>query len=567
MNNEKPNVENERALLNDAREKGTGATLFAFAKLSGPGWLQSAITLGGGSLAGGLYLGVLSGYSMMWLQPLAMILGVIMLSAIGYVALSTGKGPFRAIKEEVNPVLAWGWAIATLMANLVWCLPQFALGTAAIQQNLVPGIPKVACVAILFIAAGTVIWFYDSGGKGIKIFETLLKIMVAIVVLCFFGVVIRMTFSSEGLEWGKILAGFIPNPSLLFKPAAGFVDVLAQAGDYSQFWTDKILSQQRDVMVTAAATAVGINMTFLLPYSLLARGWDRDFRGLATFDLSTGLFIPFVLATSCVVIASASQFHAKYDPGLLGEPGPNGEQVEPAANLVGAYTGNCDARLKAEHGEAFDSMTDDQKAAARAALPLADRQLAAMLVKRDAFNLAASLERLTGKTFSHVIFGIGVLGMAISTIIILMLINGFVVCEMLGLPSHGTPHRIGCFLAGITGATGPFLWAGKAKFWLAVPTSVFGMILLPIAYWTFFAIMNNKRLLGDAMPQGGKRIAANIAMFVAAGLATFGAGWVLVGKPPAIRTFAFTLVGIFVVLAVIAQVMMNKKHAAADNDG
>ena len=63
----------------------------------------------------------------------------------------------------------------------------------------------------------------------------------------------------------------------------------------------------------------------------------------------------------------------------------------------------------------------------------ADKELAAMLVKRDSFNLAASLEGLLGsKAFSHYIFGIGVVGMALSTIIILMTINGHAVCEVLG---------------------------------------------------------------------------------------------------------------------------------------
>ncbi len=61
--------------------------------MSGPGWLQAAITLGGGSLAGAMYLGSFTGYNMMWLQPLAMILGVIMLSAIAYVTLTTGERP------------------------------------------------------------------------------------------------------------------------------------------------------------------------------------------------------------------------------------------------------------------------------------------------------------------------------------------------------------------------------------------------------------------------------------------------------------------------------------------
>ena len=86
-------AERELKLINEAKEKGTGAVLATFIKLSGPGWLQGAITLGGGSLAGALYLGVIMGYHMMWLQPVAMILGVIMLSAISYVTLSTEERP------------------------------------------------------------------------------------------------------------------------------------------------------------------------------------------------------------------------------------------------------------------------------------------------------------------------------------------------------------------------------------------------------------------------------------------------------------------------------------------
>jgi Mn2+/Fe2+ NRAMP family transporter len=90
----------------------------------------------GGSLASSLFLGVLAGYSLLWLQPIAIILGIIMLSAISHVTLSTGQSPFVSINNEINPVLGWGWAIATIMANIVWCLPQFSLGTAAVTQNL-----------------------------------------------------------------------------------------------------------------------------------------------------------------------------------------------------------------------------------------------------------------------------------------------------------------------------------------------------------------------------------------------------------------------------------------------
>ena len=68
-------------------------------RLSGPGWLQSAITLGGGSLIGALFLGVLGGTNLIWLQLVAIIMGVVMLSAISYVTLSTGG---KASPENIS---------------------------------------------------------------------------------------------------------------------------------------------------------------------------------------------------------------------------------------------------------------------------------------------------------------------------------------------------------------------------------------------------------------------------------------------------------------------------------
>lgn len=552
-------VEQDRQAIHAAQQLGWGATLAEYVRLSGPGWLQSAITLGGGSLAGSLYLGVIAGYELLWLQPLMMVLGVVMLSAIGYVALSTGRRPFEAINQDVNPVLGWAWAIATLMANLVWAMPQFSLGTAAIQQNLLGGASdaasKYAAVGALFVIAAVIVWFYDSGGVGVKVFDFLLKAMVAVIVLSFFGVVVAMSLSKQGLPWGQILAGFVPNFRLLLEPASQFREILAEtvAEDY---WRDKILASQRDRMVTAAATAVGINMTFLMPYSMLKRGWDRDFRGLATFDLATGLFVPFVLATSCVVIAAASQFHTRYDAVLVGEQA--GEVTAPQG-VRDAYAKNLDGVVKhlAGQTEHEDKSADQIKADV---VSLADRKVAAMLVPRDANALANSLKDLTGETVAQYVFGVGVLGMAISTIIILMLINGFTVCEMLGQPSKGPLYYAGCIMPGITGALGfLFLWGdGNARFWLAVPTSVFGMVLLPIAYITFFLMMNSERLMGPHRLQGGKGLAANAVMLVALVAATIGASWSIWGRTQLVpgtsvqvRWVGIALVAVFVLAAII----------------
>lgn len=545
-------IELEKRQLVEAEAKGAGAALKLYTRLSGPGWLQSAITLGGGSLAGSLYLGVLAGYSLMWLQPVAMIMGIIMLSAISYVTLSTGKRPLQAINDHVNPVLGWGWAVATLMANIVWCLPQFSLGTAAVQQNLLPALSgtggKVVICFLLFAAATTVIWFYDSGSKGIKVFEVILKTMVGLVVICFFGVVVKMGMSRDGLPWDAILAGFFPDLGLLNHPANTFDWALARTDTFADFWRMEIVSMQRDVMITAAATAVGINMTFLLPYSMLKKNWGREHRGLAVFDLSTGLFIPFVLATSCVVIASASRFHAQPQEGLMEGTAPAGMQAQ--------YMAYLESRVRAEIGaDAFADLDETEKASLTSALPMPDKSMAAMLVKRDAFNLAESLQGLTGPAFANYIFGIGVLGMALSTIIILMLISGFTVCEMAGVPPTGLPHRLGCLLAGL-GVLGPFIWSGKTQFWLAVPTSVFGMTLLPIAYLTFFLMMNNRGLMGKDIPRGKLRIFVNGLLLIALGVATFGAAWSVWNK---VKWIGVAVVCIFFGLAILVHFIRPPK--------
>ncbi|MFW6163145.1 MAG: divalent metal cation transporter, partial [Planctomycetota bacterium] len=524
--------------------------------------------------------------------------------------------------------LGWGWAIATALANMVWCLPQFSLGAASARLNLFPKLigptvmsetagKAIASLAILLICV-VVIWFYDKGSAGIRIFEWVLKIMVGIVILCFFGVVIKMSLVGK-LDWGNILAGFVPDLSMLVEPAKTFSEHLATTGEYADFWKDMIVAMQRDVMISASATAVGINMTFLLPYSMLAKGWRKNARGLAIFDLSTGLFIPFLLATGCVVIASATQFHTDYHRGLVGEPYKmrakdgtitvvnvgEGQAVDeselkvqpkPSGGLQGKYTSIANQRVVLRLGtRAFDDLdsakqtellggvtpaeasksrlfeayaqlgkpqfgklTDEEKAAAREALPQADKRMAAMLIKRSAFDLAASLQPLLGDIFSHYIFGIGVLGMAISSIIILMLISGFVVCEMVGVPPKGNAHRLACMLP-VVGVLGPFIWTGKAAFWLAVPTSVFGMVLAPIAYWTFFLLMNSRSLLGDAMPRGGRRVAWNVLMLIAAGFITFGSLWSIWSKA---QYYGLAGLGVFLLLVLIVQVARKKGPAS-----
>ncbi|MEM8736656.1 MAG: hypothetical protein AAGG44_20670, partial [Planctomycetota bacterium] len=426
-------VSADRQILVSAQKRGGIAIPFAFARLSGPGWLQSAITLGGGSLTGALFLGVLGGTSMLWLQLIAIIMGVVMLSAISYVTLSTGKRPFQAINEYVNPVLGCGWLLATSAANMIWCMPQFSLSFDALDKNLFPGglLPqdaddtqifqtKMVVSVILFVAAFVLVVFNERRGLTARIFDLFLKALVGMIVVCFFGVVIYLV-REHGLPWKEILSGFIPNLNQWNEPTGEVAEIVTAAPESLQsFWTNFIVSNQRDVMIGAAATAVGINMTFLLPYSMLARGWDKPFRGLARFDLATGMAIPYVLVTSCVVIAAAFSFHGKVDEAFLSSD-PN---VMSTSSIYGGASDVFAKRFAHELGTeqwstmseeeqtkeeanktkiiatlgaaAWSEISEDDQAQMIADLPTSEKKLAATLVKRNAFQLSQSLEPLLG---------------------------------------------------------------------------------------------------------------------------------------------------------------------------
>jgi len=571
----KGRIENDRELIVAAKQKGRAALVKTFLKLSGPGWLQSGITLGGVSFSSSLYLGIFAGFSFMWLQPLAMILGIIMLGAIAYVTLSTSQRPLRAINLHVNPVLGWSWLFASAAANLVWSMPQFTLGTRAIRQNLLPNlvgpevIPdpwgKILVVCCLLAICITVAMFYGAGGRGLKIFEIIIKVIVSMIVLSFFGVVIKL--SIEGvLPWGQIFRGFIPRLRLLSEPTdtiKPFIEAVPEG--FRQFWEKLIVSQERDVMRAAAAAAVGINMTFLLPYSMLRKGWDKYFRGLAIFDLSTGLFIPFILATGFVVIASASRFHTVTAAGFLGEVDEKGQLVQPAPNLVAGYNDLLAQRLKFEIGsEEFAKLSGQQIKQRTEALPFADKRMAATIVKRDNINLADALAPLTGSFLAQFVFGLGVLGMGIGAATVLMTINGLCLCELLNRPTGGWTQRIGSLMVSV-GALGAIFWDRPAP-WLAMPTSVICIILLPIAYFAFLLLMNQKSMLGDSMPRGGKRAVWNILMAISVAAATFvsiWSLWVTTEKWLGSGWYGMLIAALFIGLVVVVHIVRKANKQAA----
>jgi hypothetical protein len=400
-------------------------------------------------------------------------------------------------------------------------MPQFSLAYDALDKNLLAlggggdGLgdamgTKLTVTIALLLAAGFVVLLKAKEGKTAKLFDLFLKALIGLVVICFVGVVILLGLNGQ-LNFGEIFSGMIPNIGQWSKPAGELSTLIAGLPAESQdYWNTTILSSQRAVMIAAAATAVGINMTFLLPYSMLSRGWDKPFRGLARFDLSTGMAIPYVLVTTCVVVAAASTFHAKIDDKLS-----SGElAVMQESPMFDSVKKPLLARIDAKLGDTAESIDEAEKLAMAASLSVEEKKLALSLVKRNAFQLSETLSPLLGVGLANLVFGLGVFGMGFSTIIILMLINGYAFREIVGKPDATAPFVVGCLVAGLFGASWLYVWQGDAKFWLAIFTSSFGMMLLPIAYITFFLMMNSKRILGDEKPKGASMLMWNVLMIL-----------------------------------------------------
>ena len=387
--------------------------------LSGPGWVQSALTLGAGSAAAAIFAGAAYGYKLLWVQPVAMFLGVMMFAAIGHQLLVTRARPYDVFWKRLHPSLALFWGFNVLLASIVWQFPQYSLGTAVFKDIFdVFGInmPKGPIALALLVFGTTICWSYGRGSrKAVRSFERILKYMLMLMVLSFLLVVIK-----TGVDFGEMLKGFfsfhIP------RSREGITIVLGQLG-----------------------AAVGVNMTFLYPYTLLARGWGRKHRGLKNFDLGTSMFIPFILATSFVTIACANTLNVQ------------GIEV------------------------------------------------------RGAIDAAHALEPLVGLTFGRLIFSFGILSMCLTTLIIEMLICGFVLSEMFRFEYHGWAYRASTMLANI-GILGAFY---SMPLWLPVIASSFNLVMMPVAYICFFILQNKKNYLGEEVNRGLKGTVWNIILVLA----------------------------------------------------
>jgi len=396
----------EKERLIELAGQPLGTRIAGYLKLSGPGYMQSAMTLGGGSIASCVVMGSLLGYQLLWVQPLAIFLGFCVLGAVAKQTCHTGEKPYDAFWNRLHPAMAIAWGVAALVATILWHIPQYSLtANGAVELASGVGIDLSGTAGRGFIgvmvlaAAGFVCYLYSTGAKGLKIYETLVKTLVWSIVAAFAVV----TFAT-GIDFKALILGITGISFIQHVAEFGFPEVAITP------------------VVGGIAAAVGINMVFLYPYSLLNKNWGKEHRELAYFDLISGMVVPFIFATSFMMIAVANTIGP--EPGTLGE-----------------------------------SVRD-----IRAILPVLNETL--------------------GATLSLLLIGLGMFAIGFSTIITHMLASGFIGCELFGFEYKGRAKFWFSLLpaVGIIGVFIHFPWyAAVTASSLAaplMPIAVIGFILL-----------------------------------------------------------------------------------------
>lgn len=297
-------------LANKPAHKRIGTYL----RLSGPGWLQGAMTLGGGSAVTSLTIGALFGYEFLWVQPISMLIGCIMLFVLSHQTLHSQQKPFDSMRRYVNKPIAWGWAIAAFLSSIIWGFAHYPLSAGMLEEIIVVSTgfyvdpEQTFARDIYLLILAIVIWSgvaftalkygeHDkkNGSKAVKYFETGIKLLTGLIVMAFAWVVISASLNGK-IDWAAVAAGYIP--SSLPNTSQGVTVVMAALG-----------------------SAVGINMTFVYGYTLLHKKWTPRHAELSRYDIGIGLVVPYILVTSLISIAAAGAFFGS-DMAIEGKLSP-----------------------------------------------------------------------------------------------------------------------------------------------------------------------------------------------------------------------------------------------------
>jgi Mn2+/Fe2+ NRAMP family transporter len=288
-------LEKEVQELERLRGRSFPFKFLGYLRLGGPGFMDSALTLGAGTLTAAMLSGSTFGYKTMWLLWVAMGLGIFMMTAM---ARFTCRGGFRVIQVQNR---YHGWAVGSLMTALVGTAAvavifnygQYSIGTHLIE-SLTPlmgfKFPRsINWVVYMVITSILILSYGRRGRRGIALVENFMKLSIGIMMVCFGACLILV-----GVDWGAMLRGM----TIPWLPAG---------------------VKGLDLFIASSAAAIGVMDWVFFHYAGLARGWGRRHESLARFDIGAGLFLPFILVNYLVIGVFAGTL---YKQGITPESAP-----------------------------------------------------------------------------------------------------------------------------------------------------------------------------------------------------------------------------------------------------
>jgi len=471
----------EDAVIDELAGKPLSKRVLGYFKLTGPGYMQSAMTLGGGSVASCAAFGSLLGYELLWVQPLAMLLGYFVLAGVAKQTVNSGERTYKVFWDRLHPGLAIIWGVSAFVATIIWHMPQYSLtanGVVTLSEgaglNLDHQWGRILIGAVALPLAGYVVYLYHRGARGLHIYETAVKSLVWAIVIAF-GIVVFAT----GVEWGRFFTGITG------------IDFIRDLTDADGLDPDAV-----PAIVAGLAAAVGINMIFLYPYSLLNKNWGKKHKELAYFDLISGMAVPFILATGLMIIAVSNTIgpaHGEVGSILEGE-----KMVRDIRDIIPVLAPTFGGPI-GDPGGLEEGVIDMESVA-------------------EAYPRGSALARL--------LIGLGITAIGFSTIITHMLAAGFIGCEMFGYTYEGRAKMWFSYLPAImvVGVVFPF------PIPLAITASTLAAPLMPLAVLCFLILMNMKSYMGDAMPKGGYRLVWNVMLAASIVIMSAGAYFALKGN-------------------------------------
>lgn len=275
----------EKAFLQELNKKPPLQKFFGYCKLSGPGFMNAAFTLGAGSFASSVTLGAAYGYDMLWIPLYSFALGLFMLALATRFVTASELSVIKA-QDKFHGKFFGSFAtglVACFVASIVYNFGQYALGADAVTAlfsvvNI--NVPKNISWILLVAVSVPLSLMYGSGDnpKGVKIVENAMKILIGIM-LVVFGAVLCVT----GVDFKAMTKG------LLIPTLPSGIDGI--------------------VMLIASLTAtIGVMDWVLFNNGMESRGYSENHETLGHFDAVFGGLVPVTLVLSFVSIAFAEAF-------------------------------------------------------------------------------------------------------------------------------------------------------------------------------------------------------------------------------------------------------------------